>query len=167
MDNFNLYVSVDTSWMSWWNACGLVHLHLLNQILWFATSFVSELCVFVENKTSQSQQEHGNDGESIRPRDDIELWIHQPIATISIHAEDQDSEEKENWWRCDGDEGDRCQEPFVTQSKLQWIPTDFASHDSQSNKCIDESESNKGLNSHQPARQKILANDIVFLKHSN
>lgn len=91
-----LYVAVNASRVRRWNAGGFMHLNLLNEALGFTTALVGNLRVLVQNESGQSQQEHGDDSEGKRPRDDVELRIHQPVATVSIDSEDENTEEQEN-----------------------------------------------------------------------
>lgn len=141
-----------------------MHLHLLDEVLGLATTFVGNLGVLVQNEAGKSQEEHGDDREGVRPGDDVELGVHEPVAAVSVDAEDQNAEEQEHRRRGDRHERDGRQQPFVAQDCFQRPAADFTSHDSESKERIDEGESDERLNRHQPPGQQVLADHVVFLR---
>lgn len=138
-------------------------MHLLDEVLRLAATFVSNLGVFVQNEAGESQEEHGDDRERVRPGDDVELGVHEPVAAVGVDSEDQNAEEEEHRRRGDRNERDGRQKPFVAQHSFQRPAANFASHDAKRKECIDEGKSDERLNRHQPTGQQVLANHVVFL----
>lgn len=163
MDGTLLDVAVDAARVRRRNAGGFVHLHLLDEVLRLASTFVSDFRVFVQDESGQSEEEHGNDREGERPGDDVELRVHQPVATVSVDAEDEHADEKENRRHRHSDEGHRGQQPLVAQHELQRVAAHLARHDAQRSERVDEGERYEALHRHQPAGQQIFADHVIFL----
>lgn len=70
---------------------GLLHLHLHHQVFGLAAQLVRFLRLLAQHRGGQSEEQAGQHGQRERPRQHIELGVHQPVLAVGIAAEHADA----------------------------------------------------------------------------
>uniref|UniRef100_A0A182IRR6 Carbohydrate kinase PfkB domain-containing protein n=1 Tax=Anopheles atroparvus TaxID=41427 RepID=A0A182IRR6_ANOAO len=82
-----------------------VHLHLHDQILGLAAHLVRFTRFLVQQQGGQSENQERYHGQLVRPRENVEFRVHQPVAPIRVATEDGYGQEHEEG--CNTESGKR------------------------------------------------------------
>lgn len=141
-----------------------IRLHLHHQVAGLLAQSVTRPRVQIEEERGERVDHERYDRESVRPRQVIEIRIHQPVPTPALPAEYRDRQEEKRAGYCVTHERDGRQDPLVMQNESQ-RPTcpDQGDHE-EGEDGEHQGQRDERLHDHEPHRQQPLSYDVILLR---
>lgn len=75
-----------------------IWLHLHDQVAGLLAVLVASAGLDVQEEGGEQVEGGADDGQSVGPREVVEVGVHQPVATRGLRGEDECRQEKEDTW---------------------------------------------------------------------